>query len=220
MPPYEQNNPALVTPHPLRDSPSPGGVPTTGYTAQNNLRNRQINPVASDPTRQAVGFTTRGLNDLYNTPDRGQIAQSTFQRLRSSTEPDFQADLRDVGRNAATFGRLGAGMTTSRLGDVATNRERFLTEESGRLSDEAASRTLDDRLGRFGASAGATQLFEGMDRGRRDELRGERGFQNQMQQQSFQEMMQQRALEEMLLQGEFGRNQDWTQMLLGAGYGG
>lgn len=238
----------------------------------------------------AMQARTMALGDLANLsgPNRGQIAQDVFSQIRESTEPQFQKDLQGVGRKAAAMGRLGAGMTTSELGDVVSNRERDLALAQRGLASDAASRTLDDRLGVFGARLGASGQFTnedlgragfglnragaeqslgqslegsarrdraeqvgerdfqfgadvtgaqlagdrgrmyqdlsdqvyGQNRGYRDEIRGERGFQNQMQQQSQQDYINQRTLEEMLLQGEFGRNQDYTEMLLRYGYGG
>ena len=205
-------------PLPTRGGGTTAGLPTTGFTATDNLRGTQIDPVASAATRNAVGLSSGALEGLFDTPDRGDIAASTFERLRAQTEPTFQNDLRQVGQRAAALGRIGSGLTTTELGDVTSNRERFLTDVAGQLSDDAASRTLDDRLGRFGAATGAASLFENIDRGRRDELRGERGFQDELAQQATDDFVRQRTLEEMLLQGEFGRNQSFTQMLLNSGF--
>ena len=189
-------------------------------------------------------------------PDRASLAESTFNRLRQSTEPAFQKELQGVGQKAAALGRLGAGMTTSDLGDVVQRREQGLTYEAGRLADEAAGKSLDDRLNVAGARLGASGQFTDEDLGRsgayrslsdltygqgrglrdeermdddrgferdaymRNELRGERDFQNNMSKEAFDQMVRQRSLEEMLLNGEFGRDMDYTSMLLGTGYGG
>jgi hypothetical protein len=249
------------------------------YTATDNLRNKQIspltNPVVSGVTNaagSAYGGALAGvrstdpnsaeasqaramaLGDLQNLggPDRGQIAEDTLRRLISSTEPEYQKRVQGVGRDAARFGRLGSGVTTTNLGDLASERDRYIAETSGALASEAADKSLADRLGVFDARLRGSGQFTNEDLARgsfglnraatesdigsryadlgdrlydrdlteRQEYRGERDFQNQMQQQSQQDYINQRTLEEMLLNGEWGRDMGYTQMLLGGGYGG
>ena len=258
------------------------GTQLTPYTATNNLRGTQITGSGQartispydNRTTQAGGYVSQSANNVnsnaanqtramalkdlqgLNGPDRGQLAESTFKRLRESTEPQFQKELQGVGQKAAALGRLGAGMTTSDLGDVVQRREQALTYEAGRLADEAAGKTLDDRLsttdarlrgsgqftsedlGRSDAYRGLSDLTYGQGQGlrneerldddrtfardtqQRDELRGERDFQNNMSKEAFDQMVRQRSLEEMLLSGEFGRDMDMNQLLLSYGYGG
>lgn len=273
----------------------PGGYQPVGRSntaqAMDAYGRARSNIQATNPNSMAAGRArTMALSDLANLsgPNRGQIAQDVFGQIRESTEPQFQKDLQNVGRRAAALGRLGAGMTTSELGDVVSNRERDLSLAQRGLASEAASRSLDDRLGVFNARLGASGQFTnedlaragfglsragaeqslgqtlersaradraedvqerdfrfnedltraglasdrgrlyqdladqvyGQNRGYRDELRGERGFQNDMSQQAFDNYVRQRQLEEMLLQGEFGRDLDYTNTLLGYGYGG
>jgi hypothetical protein len=214
---------------------------------------------------EASGARAMAMGDLAKLggPDRGQIAGDVFQQMRDASQPQFEDDLRNVGRDAAKFGRLGAGMTTSRLGDVVSNRERDLSLAQRGLASDAASQTLQDRLGVFDARLGASGQFTSEDLGRagfgldkgqseqslgmtyedmarrnrgeavgerdfaygrgideRNELRGERGFQNDMQQQAQEDMIRQRMLEEQLLNGEWGRDMDYMQMLNSYGYGG
>ena len=256
-----------------------GAVPTQPFTATNNLRGTQINPAVSQGTTGAqqaatdaygrAGASIAGTNPnsaaagqarsmgmrqlaALQGPNRGQIAQDVFGQLREASEPRFQKDLQNVGRKAAALGRLGAGMTTSELGDVVSNREKALSLAQRGLASEAAGQTLADRLGVFGATMGASGQFTNEDLARagfglqragaeqslggayaglggqmfdqgltqRQELRGERGFQNQMQQQALQDYIQQRSLEEMLLQGEYDRDMGLTDRYLAYGYGG
>jgi hypothetical protein len=284
--PLPQNGLATYQPpavRPRRNTLPTSGYSTsvTPYTATNNLRSQQIAPTGTPqtigqsatgpamdaygrarsairPSSEASGARSMAYGDLQSLggPDRAALAESTFNRLRESTAPAFQKDLQGVGQRAAALGRLGAGMTTSDLGDVVQRREEFLGREQGRLADEAAGLTLSDRLGVFDArlrgsgqftsedlSRGEAERGLGMtleDSARRDraesvderermfgfgerqrgELRGERDFQNNMQQQAIDDYIRQRTLEEMLLQGEWDRNQDYTSMLLGYGYGG
>lgn len=251
----------------------------------------RTNIAGTSPTSgAAMGARSMAMGDLASLrgPDRGQIAADVFSQLEEASRPRFEQDIQNVGRKASALGRLGAGMTTSELGDVVSNRERDLSLAKRGLASDAASQSLSDRLGVFNASLGASGQFTnedlaragfglnkagaelglgqtlegsartdraesvgerdfqfgrdvtsaglagdqarlysgladqvyGQNRGYRDELRGERGYQNDMSQQALENMINQRTLEEMLLQGEFGRNLDWTNMLLGYGYGG
>ena len=259
--------------------PQAGYPGTQQFTATDNLRGTQVNPTVNPQQQQAtssatdaygrartsIGDTTAtsgaatgaramAMSDLANLsgPDRGQIAQDVFGQIRDATEPQFQKDLQGVGRKAAALGRLGAGMTTSELGDVMSTRERDLSLAQRGLASEAAGQTLSDRLGVFDARlagsgqftqedlgrAGfglskasaeqglgsryqdlASQLY-GQERGERDELRGERAYQGELQQQSTDDYIRQRQLEEMLLQGEYDRDMGYTDRLLAYGYGG
>lgn len=252
---------------------APGANPALNPVAQSN-----VNPAmqaygragtaiggAQATSGEASGARAMAMKDLANLggPDRGTIAQDVFQQIRDASEPQFQEDIREVGRDAARFGRLGAGMTTSRVGDVVSARERDLSLAQRGLASDAASQTLNDRLGVFDARLGASGQFTQEDLSRagfglakgeserglgmtledtarrnraeqvgerdfaygrgideRNELRGERDFQNNMSQQAIDNMIRQRSLEEMLLQGEWGRDMGYNDMLLGYGYGG
>ncbi len=142
-------------------------------------------------TAAARAGISQDLGAIRGGPSRGELAQQTFQQLRESGEPQFQADLRDVGRRAASLGRIGAGLTTSQLGDVISNRERDLGLAQRGLATQAAGQEIGDRFNTLGASQGvAGQLFgqdigqAGFQQGLRGEQRGERfagqdfGFRN------------------------------------------
>lgn len=251
----------------------------TSYTAENNLRGTQIapgtNPQVTGANNQALaGYgraatgvqnatatsgaanqaRTMALTDLQGLggPDRGKLAADAFETIEARGQPQFQKDLQNVGRKAAALGRLGAGMTTSELGDVMTTRQRDLDLTKRELATDAAGRTLDDKLGVYDARLRGSGQFTQEDLGRggfeldraqlnrgigsdyadfadrqfdrdfteRQELRGERDFQNNMSREAFDQMVRQRQLEEMLLSGEWGRDMGYLQTLIGSGYGG
>lgn len=215
-------SPAAPSPAPTPAAPGPFGGPGASlspYTATNNLRGTQITPGAGSYAGQARAMALSDLTRLDG-PDRGAIASDVYKRLVDESRPDFEAGVRDIGRDAARFGRLGSGVTTSRLGDLAAERERSLDLSRRALSSEAAGRSLDDRLGVFDARLRGAGDFYGAERAERDELRGERGFQNDMSQQALDNMVRQQTLEEMLLSGQFGRDMDYNKFLAGFGYGG
>jgi hypothetical protein len=188
--------------------------PGTAIDPNDSLRSRAFLPpedVSFDPaTQRARELVSGGLEGLQG-PDRGQLAMDAFQRFQEQGEPQFQQRLQDVGRRAAALGRVGAGMTTSDLGDVTTRREQELTREQGRLSGEAAGLTLQDRLAaQSGLESGAGTLAglggEEFNRGiqQRGELRGERGYQGDLAERAQQARVSQE-------QAEFDRQQTETE---------
>jgi hypothetical protein len=151
-----------------------------------------------------------GLENLQG-PDRAKLAMDAFQRFQEQGDPAYQTRLREVGQKAAALGRIGAGMTTSDLGDVNVRREQELLREQGRLSGEAAGLSLQDRLAaQSGLESGAGTLAglggEEFNRGiqQRHELRGERGYQGDLAERAQQARIDQER-------AEFDRQQQETE---------
>ena len=202
-PPAQVPQPATALPPPpppapvqpaqsvLGDQPPPPPPPpvqvqpgVTEFTAEDNLRNKQIAPGGEGASRS-------------------ELAQRTFDLIREQGEAGFQADIRKVGQSAAKFGRIGSGLTTSDLGDVAQRRNEFL----GRAQRDLAIRTSGDEIGDR--------------RSDRGELRTERGFQDELAQRSIENARNQRLDEDFLKGTEFGRERDVNDLLLrAAGPGG
>ncbi len=141
-------------------------------------------------------------NDLRSTmiapqegPDRGELARQNFGMLSKELDNQETQANRRVGQNAAAFGRIGAGMTTTNLGDVATAFGQQRADAAQRMSLDAAGQQFDDQ----------SRM--------RDELRGERGNQNQQGQQSFENAMGRE---------KFGylKDSDQLERLLRVGQGG
>jgi hypothetical protein len=92
------------------------------------------------------------LDKVANAPDRGQLAQDMYGVLEERARPGFDQRLRSVGQKAAAWGRMGAGLTTSELGDVEMTHNRDLDLSRRQLAAEGAGYTLDDRLKQLGAA--------------------------------------------------------------------
>lgn len=92
------------------------------------------------------------LDKVLNAPDRGQIANDLYGVLEERARPGFEQRLRSVGQKAAALGRVGAGLTTSELGDVETLHNRDLDLSRRQLASEGAANTLSDRLQQLGAA--------------------------------------------------------------------
>jgi hypothetical protein len=134
--------------------------------AQEAIRRAQGYTSGADPTspeaQRARQLSAQRLETLGG-PDRDALANRTFSLLRSSTEPAFQNDQRNIGRSAAAFGRIGSGVTNTNLADLQTERERLLAQEQERLSVDSAQRQMDDRLSALNATLGAGGAFAGED---------------------------------------------------------
>lgn len=146
-------------------------------------------------------------NGVANAPDRQALAAQAFQLLRDQGEPAYQQAVRQVGQNAAKFGRIGAGMTTNDLTGLEASRERDLSQAARGLSLDAAGSTLSDTLAKLQGLSGVEQQQFGQGLTSRDELRGERGYQNQTDQQARENEANRLALEDQLLNSSFGRDQ-------------
>lgn len=207
-------------PPPTGLSVTPGTQPYVGATPPptpdagisefgpgNDLRSSQINPQASDRLSGVQARVGQGLDSLYTAPDRSAIAASQLDLLQQQSEPAFQKALQTVGQRAAALGRLGAGMTTSELGDVTLQREKALAQARQGLAADTAGQTLNDRLQRLNASSGLEGQLFGEESAARNELRGERGYQTDTANQALQNRINERLMQENLLNSQFGRQQ-------------
>ena len=204
VPPGEGPTPITPSVGPTQ-APSAGGRPETSnfgsqaitqFDRENNLISSQINPLATDRLRGTRGAVDEAAQAFGTAaPDRGELARREFARFREEDEPNFQARVRDIGRNAATFGRIGSGVTTTRLGDLGLERERDINRRFESLSDRAAGQTLGDRFQQLSGLAGLEAQQSGQGFRERGELRGERGFQEGLDRRGVEDQIRQRLLE-------------------------
>lgn len=117
-------------------------------------------------TSQVRGSAVGQLNKMLGTmPDRGELAAQSLRLLEERSNPGFQQALRSVGQKAAALGRVGAGLTTSELGDVAMNRERMLDQARRQLATESAQQQLSDEFMKLQGAQGLTTALGGLDIG-------------------------------------------------------
>lgn len=177
----------------------------TPFSPGDDLRFQQINPVDNARLTGVQGQVGGAASRLSSAPDLTAAAQEKLRLFEEQSNPAFQRALQEVGRRAAAQGTLGAGMTTSNLGDVLSERERYLSEaRRGLASDTAFAQGGENRANLSSLSGLESQLY-GQGQGARQELRGERGYQADTAQTALNNRIQQRMLEESLLQGQFGR---------------
>jgi hypothetical protein len=174
--------------------PPSGSVPLSDFSPGNDLRFTQINPTLNPGTQAVQGLAMGDVTALHNAPDRGALAAQTFDQIRRQGEPAYEHALQGVGQKAAALGRLGAGMTTSELGDVASTRQKNLDFLSQQLATDAAGQTLQDRLATLGATAGYQGQLFGQGQAQQEALRGERAFESGTAQQALDNATRQQAL--------------------------
>lgn len=119
-----------------------------------------VNPLTSQAQQQAVAAQARA----QDAPDRTALAQQALATLEADLQPGFEASQRQVGQNAAKFGRIGAGLTTNELTDLALARQRTLDSEAAKLATNAAGQSLDDRLALSNAALSQFATFSDDDR--------------------------------------------------------
>lgn len=178
---------------PLALSPATSPIPApTGGAAAAGV------PLASGTAAPYANATTNtpGSNTDYTnktiTPgagvDRLALAKSNFENFRTSTEPEYQAELRDASQQAAGAGQIGSGMARGRLGDIGTARATQLQANQTQNLNNATEGSIGDSYNNIGIA------------------QQQQGFQNSQQQQAFQQQLEQQQLEEMLRNGQFGRS--------------
>lgn len=197
--------------------PAPAGSPppTTGYGPGNDLRNQQVTP--QDTADQTAFRTLRmnAANTLASGPSRGDIAQKTLDAFDLRAQPKIRDQIRSVGQQASRFGRLG-------MGDTAVETTRpftdYLTERAA-LSSDLAARTAEgeigDRFDSLDSFRGLVGDEEGIQSGRRNELRGERGFQRQMGRDAIEDSFRTHDVES----GDYNDEFDRYLRMLTLGYG-
>ena len=116
-------------------------------------------------TRDADFVRNLALNQVggLEGPNRQDLAQRSFDLLGEQADIDFAKRTQDVGRSAATFGRIGQGEVSTRLGTLAGDRERFLAQARERLGIETGGAQLEDQLSRLEGTLGAGRAISGED---------------------------------------------------------
>jgi hypothetical protein len=131
-------------------------------------------------TQGATDILSKELANLSTAPDRQQMALDTLKLAEEQGQPAYDQRMREVGRNAAKFGRIGAGMTTNELTSIEQVRSRDLDQLRRGTALEAAGQTMADRLSKTGMAGSVAGQLSGRDidetgvnQGLRGELRTE-----------------------------------------------
>lgn len=210
------STPGIVPPPITTAQPSP----ITSFGPGNDLVSAQINPVASGRTGDTMGAVDAARNALTGGPNRSDLASQYIDQWNQSTEPQYQRDLTQATKLAAANGRIGSGMLTTDYGNIALARDNARQVAQRGFQTDALGGTIQDRLNNLGALSGLEGQQYGQDAANRNEVRGERGYQQGLSQQDFTNNAQRLALEEALTQGQYGRESNRLDQLIGLGYQG
>ena len=149
-PSYTQGN--VTLPGVTQGALSGQGISTGPLT---NLRDLAF---AKD-TQGLRGRVGQGVDSLYDSPDRGQLARSQFDLLQEQAAPEFASQVRDLGKATGAFGRQGSGLVNSQLADLGTAAATSRDQQARQLSLDAADKTMSDRMSRLsGTQSGLGQL--------------------------------------------------------------
>ena len=199
-------------------------APSNPYTTQfgpgNDLQTTQINPAANPRLQGTQSAVDAATASLAGAPSRQQAAADQFAAFLGAQGEEFNRRTRELTQRAGATGRLGAGMYGSDLVDMGTAFNRDAQRQASQLAYDTVGGDIQDRFNTVGTLAGleGQQFNQGLTQ--RNELRGERGYQNQFAQQGFDNTLTQFNTEQQ------AQNQQAQQMLaqlglLGQfGYGG
>lgn len=139
----------------------------TTVNPSSDLRSQQITPGAS--------------------LDRFALANQQYDTYASSTDPQYQAALRDAARAAAATGQLGSGMLRTSYGDLANTRAQSLQNERDTLFQNALQGSVQDAQTQF------------------SDLLAEQGYQTAAQNQAFNQGVTGASLQDQLTNSAFQR---------------
>lgn len=176
---------------------APAAAASTGNPTLDGLLNGtatgagSVNTSPLNPNQSLLGQVI-SPGALTNPVDMAKAAWNTFSQ---STDPTYQASLRDAAREAAATGSLGSGMLNTNLGSLAAQRTNQLQTAQQQLMESALGQANQNAYQNVGIA------------------QQQQGFQNQLQQEAFNNGLQ---------QAEFGSMGDPTQLLMGLAqlYGG
>jgi len=228
----------IGAPAPTPVPPPPGTPPQRQQGApnqfgpDNNLIGQQISPASPNfqfgqPTQQATNLAQQQLMNVGQGRGRQDIALDMLRNFDEEQADARQLGIQDIGRNAARFGRLGSGVTSTSLGDFGERQEiqrnRFMRD----LLGDTAGAEIGDRRAVLNALLGAGSQFgaqdlarAGVERGFRGEQRGERDYQRGLAREDVESRQRQLAMQDQLAGNAFQRRAQLAQMLAGQGFGG
>lgn len=200
-------------------SAAPSNPYLTGFAPGNDLRFQQINPYANNRLQQTQGAVDAATAALQGGPDRQQMAQDLFQSYLQQSSPEFDRTIREITQRNAAAGRLGSGMYGSNLVDAATQRQRDIAAYGTQLAYDTTNGAIQDRQNNLAALSGLENQQFNQGAAQRNELRGERTYQQGVATQAQQDAINQRLLEDQLLNSASNRDLSYYGLLGQLGYG-
>lgn len=148
---------------------------TTAYTATqtdptNNLTNQTITPGAG--------------------VDRYNIAKQQFSNYADSTNPAYQASIRDATAAAAGAGQLGSGQLRTSYGNLANQRNQQLQNAQNSFLTDALNGSIQDAYNNIGIAQQQQGFQSGQQQNAYNQALATGQFNNATQQQQFNQALQ------------------------------
>ena len=141
-------------------SGAPAGAPAGPATATGTAG---MGNVARTPTAPGTALTTQTLSRAPGA-DRYQLALQGLKDWNTASQPEFEADARDLARSAAGRGQLGSGMLRTRQGDLVANRERERQYRGSNALRDALTGSIEDSF----RDVGVAQQQQGFQQGQQE----------------------------------------------------
>jgi hypothetical protein len=202
-----QNQPTIPPP------PPPPTTQTSGqYTPGDVAIGSTVLPNGSPRLGATQGALDSAASSLAGV-DRTKLAQQMFDTFAQSTQPAYDASLRDATRYAAGAGRIGSGQLRTSYGNLADQRNRQLSTAQQQLTENALEGSIGDQFNKVSALSGleGQQYGEGQDAN--NQLRAERGYQTGLGQQAFENAMAQWRQQQSDQGQAFGQSATQAQLI-------
>lgn len=216
-------------PHIMRPPPNVGvtpGVPPaapdtgpiTDFGPGDDLRFTQINPMDDARTSRLSDLVEGAAGRIGGAPDITQAGLDKLKLFEDETADARRLGTQEIGRRAAALGRVGSGMVTTDLGNLEDRLQTRLARERAGLAADLTMQEAGDRRANAGVLGTLQDQIFGQGAQRRNELRGERGYQYGVAGDAENAAIRRRLIEEDLRDRSFGRNVQAAQLgLEGAG---
>jgi hypothetical protein len=186
-----------VTPRglPTTATGDPMTTPTSTFGPGQNLINTQINPTADPRLLKLQGLQDSSIDKILNGPDRNAMARDQYSTWEAATAPDFEHSISDATDAAAAHGQIRSGQLTNRYGDLARQRVLDQTTARNQYMQQALSDSIGDTQRGFEDVSGAAGTAFNQGLTGREEMRGERGYQQSQAQQALLNRIRQQQAE-------------------------
>jgi len=139
------------------------------------------------PTDPANSLTAQTIS-AGPTADRFGIAQQKWDDFQKSTDPQYQATMRDAERQSAAMGGLGSGMLRTSLGDITNQRQLAMDTQKNNFLQDALTGSIGDAYNNVGIA------------------QQQQGFQQGQQQNAFNQAITGLNTQDALTNSSFGRS--------------
>jgi hypothetical protein len=194
---------AVTVPPPSMAPPSVV-PPMTSFSQDSNLINQQINPAASPRLLGAQGLTDSAVSQALTGPDRAQLGQQYYDTFAQRAQNQFGHALTDATNKAAAHGQIGSGMLTNQYGDLTQQFNLDNTTAASDFATRALEGTIGDRLNNAQLARANENSIYGQGANDRNELRGERGYQQNLAEEAIAQRIAQNQMEQGQQQQNFG----------------